>query len=455
VEIWELPCTDLAGGVRAGRLSAAEVVAAFLARIERIDRAVNAFTVVDGDRALAAARVLDARIARGEDPGPLAGLPLAVKDAEDVAGLRTTHGDPALAGAPPAAEDSIQVARLRAAGAVVVGKTNLPAHSGKAETDNLLFGVTRNPWAPEHVAGGSSGGSAAALTTAMAALATGADAGGSIRIPAGACNVAGFKPTTGVVPYGDDVPSWGPITARGPMARRMADTALALDAAAGPSARDPYAVALPGSFVAAARIRSLRGVRVAWSPTLGYASPEPRVVEVCAAAVEVLRELGATVDTGRAWVKPVLVGLVDELLRAGPDLDPARLEPHLLDWVARARRMSALDLAAAERVRHEVGLRLARVFASYDLIASPVTSRPAPRIDTPGPWSELAHVFNLSTGPAASVPAGFVTEAGAELPVGLHLGGARLDDLRVMAAAAALDAAVGASERLAPTPPCT
>lgn len=461
MQIWELPCADLAAAVRERRLSATEVVTAFLARIDRIDPAVNAFTVLDGDRALDAARALDGRIARGEAPGPLAGLPLAVKDAEDAEGFRTTHGDPALAAAPPAPADSVQVARLAAAGAIVVGKTNIPAHSAKAETDNPLYGATRNPWALDRVPGGSSGGSAAALAAGMVPLATGADVGGSIRIPASACNVAGFKPTTGVVPYGDDVPSWGSMTARGPMARRMADTALALDAAAGPSPRDLYAVALPGSFVTAAATRSLQGFRVAWSPTLGYASPDPRVVDVCAAAVEVLRELGATVETvetvldadpGRAWVKPALVAVADEVLHASGDLDPARLEPHLLDWVARARRMTALDLAAAERVRHEVGLRLARVFSSYDLIASPVTSLLPPRIDAPVPWNEQAHVFNMSTGPAASVPAGFVIEDGAELPVGLHLGGARLDDLRVMAAAAALDAAIGASERLAPCP---
>ena len=194
--------TGLAGQVRAGQLSARELVAHALARIDAVDGSVGAFVAVDPEGALIAARAVDDVVAAGGDPGPLAGIPIGVKDLEDAEGLPTARGVAAYAGRAPATSDSALVARLKAAGCVVVGKTNTPALGHKADTTNLVFGATRNPWNLERSPGGSSGGSAAAIAAGMVPLATGSDGGGSIRIPAAVCGLSGMKPSLGRVPSG-------------------------------------------------------------------------------------------------------------------------------------------------------------------------------------------------------------------------------------------------------------
>jgi aspartyl-tRNA(Asn)/glutamyl-tRNA(Gln) amidotransferase subunit A len=246
----------LAGRIRTGEQSPLEAVDAALERISRIDPDLNAFCELRADDARAQARAVGARLARGEAVGPLAGVPIGVKDLEDATGFRTTFGDPAHASDPPATHDSVEVARLRAAGAVVVGKTNTPAYGFHAETNNLVFGPTRNPWAPARTCGGSSGGSAVAVASGMVTLATGSDGGGSIRIPSETCGICGFKPTHGVVPSGDDAaPTWGHLSTRGPMARTLPEIAFALDVVKGISNRDLLSFELAGSFVdAAARL---------------------------------------------------------------------------------------------------------------------------------------------------------------------------------------------------------
>ncbi len=193
---------DLAGRVRSKEVSARELTSHALGRIEALNPQVNAFVAVDGDRALAEAAAIDERVARGEDPGPLTGIPIGVKDLEDAAGFVTTHGSPVHADDPPAENDSILVARLRAKGCVVLGKTNSPEHGWKADTDNEVFGATRNPWDLARSAGGSSGGTGAALAAGMVPLATGSDGGGSIRIPSAINGLSGLKPSLGRVPSG-------------------------------------------------------------------------------------------------------------------------------------------------------------------------------------------------------------------------------------------------------------
>jgi aspartyl-tRNA(Asn)/glutamyl-tRNA(Gln) amidotransferase subunit A len=306
---------ELAAAVRRGEVSPSEVVWDALARIADLNGAVNAFVAVDPEGAGAQAVALEQRLAAGEAIGPLVGVPVGVKDLEDAAGFVTTCGDPARRERAAATRDSVQVARLRAAGAIVVGKTNTPAYGFQAETDNLVFGATRNPWALKRTSGGSSGGSAAAVASGMVGLCTGSDGGGSIRIPSAVCGIPGFKPTHGVVPNGDvDSPTWGPFSTRGPMARTFGEIAYALDVVAGYSARDLTSFDLGGSFVDAASEPTLEGVRIIWSPTLGIATPDPAMVTACERALAVLDQHGAriveTVDSVfeeppvHAWIMP-------------------------------------------------------------------------------------------------------------------------------------------------------
>ncbi|HEX9259460.1 MAG TPA: amidase, partial [Acidimicrobiales bacterium] len=221
---------DLAEQVRRREVSARELVEHALARIDALNPRLNAFVAVDADDARAQAAAVDERIVRGEDVGPLAGIPIGVKDLEDARGFVTAKGNAKYAVAPPAEADSVQVARLRAAGCVVLGKTNAPEFGLRAETDNPVFGITRNPWDPSRTSGGSSGGSSSAVAAGMVALATGSDGGGSIRIPSAATGLSGLKPTQGWVPAGDaSAVSWQDLSTRGPMARRVVDVAFALD----------------------------------------------------------------------------------------------------------------------------------------------------------------------------------------------------------------------------------
>ncbi|MGH9008192.1 MAG: amidase, partial [Acidimicrobiales bacterium] len=243
----------LAGAVRRKEISARELVGVALGRIDALNPIINAFVAVDGDRALEQAAAVDQKVASGANPGRLAGIPIGVKDLEDTAGYVTTHGSPWFAHDPPAERDSVLVSRLRADGCVVVGKTNTPDFGWTAKTDNPLFGLTKNPWHLEHSPGGSSGGTAAALAAGMVPLATGSDGGGSIRIPASCCGLSGVKASMGRVPSGGpEPPGWPGLSAKGPMAHRIADAALALDVVVAPEPTDLRSLPRPeASWVAA------------------------------------------------------------------------------------------------------------------------------------------------------------------------------------------------------------
>src|SRR3954462_2373153 len=286
----------LAGAVSSGQLSARELVEHSLERIEATNGELNAFVVVDADGARGAAAEIDRQIAEGDDPGPLAGIPLGVKDLEDAAGLPTSQGSAVHQNDPRATSDSVLVSRPRAAGAVVVGKTNTPELGWKAQTENVLFGTTRNPWDPSRTPGGSSGGSAAATAAGMVPLATGSDGGGSIRIPSALCGLSGFKPSLGRVPSGGGhAPDWHHPSAPGPMGRRPTDIAYALDAVIGPDPSDLRSLPMPEpSWVGAVESAHVP-MKVAWSPTLGYAPVDAEVRAVCERAVGTLSDLGAEV----------------------------------------------------------------------------------------------------------------------------------------------------------------
>ena len=274
--------TSLADLVRDGAVSAREMVGHALDQIAALDPALNAFVVVDAERALAEAASLDERQARGEEVGALAGIPFAVKDLEDVAGLPTTNGSLVAPGPERAEADSELVARLKLAGAIVVGKTNTPEHGWTAQTFNARFGTTLNPWDRDRTPGGSSGGSAAAIAAGMVPLATGSDGGGSLRIPSALCGLAGFKPSPGRVPSGGArPPGWPQLSTKGTMAWLASDLAASLDVVLGPDPTDLRSLPTPeGSWRHAVDNPGVP-IRLVWSPTLGYATVDREVLELC------------------------------------------------------------------------------------------------------------------------------------------------------------------------------
>ena len=450
----------LAAQVRAGQLSARELVAHALARIDAVDGSVGAFVAVDPEGALVAARAVDDAVAAGNDPGPLAGIPIGVKDLEDAAGLPTSRGIAAHAGRPPATTDSALVARLKAAGCVVVGKTNTPALGHKADTTNVVFGPTRNPWNLERTPGGSSGGSAAAIAAGMVPLATGSDGGGSIRIPAALCGLSGMKPSLGRVPSGGgEPPDWQHLSTKGPMARSIVDTALALDAVIGPEQTDLRSLPMPDVPWASAVADPSVPLRIAWSPTLGYATPDPEVLDACEAAVERLSELGAqVVQVDEVFdVDPVFTWLtmVGTYLRRSLDavgaLDDPDLDESLRDQLTFAASLTAVDLARAEDDCHRLNLRLVERVADVRLLVTPVTAGLAPRSGRPGVvageetanWVQYTYPFNCTRSPAGTVPVGVSSQG---TPIGLQVVGPQHADQVVLRAVAAIEAELGLPE---------
>jgi aspartyl-tRNA(Asn)/glutamyl-tRNA(Gln) amidotransferase subunit A len=453
----------LADEVRAGTLAARELVAHALERIATLNPIVNAFVAVDGERAMAAAAAVDEAVASGHDPGPLAGIPLAVKDLEDAEGFVTTHGS-VTHGDSPAQADSPLVARLKAAGCVVVGKTNTPEFGWKADTDNALFGRTLNPWNTDHIVGGSSGGSAAALAAGMVPLATGSDGGGSIRIPSSCCGLSGLKPSLGRVPSGGpEAPDWHHLSTKGVMARDMADVVAALDVAVGPDPTDLRSLPKPeASWIAALDEPSLP-VRVAWSPTLGYAPVDDEVRDACERAVEAVAALGVDVvevdavfdsDPVEEWLTLTMAYNLRSLAAARGTPMWERVDALLAAQVDyAAEHISALDLVRAEDACHKLNLRLVHLFHDVRLLLTPTCAAPPPPASLGGAglingtedlnWVRFTYPFNMTRSPAASVCVG---RSSAGLPIGLQLVGPQHADLVVIRSAAALEAAIGFDE---------
>jgi aspartyl-tRNA(Asn)/glutamyl-tRNA(Gln) amidotransferase subunit A len=451
---------DTAAAVRRGDVSPRALVDDALERIATHNGALNCFVAIDADRARADAEQLETRRAAGETLGALAGVPIGVKDLEDAAGFVTTCGDPARRDAPVSARDSVEVERLRAAGAIVIGKTNTPAYGFHAETDNLLFGPTRNPWAPARTSGGSSGGSAAAVAAGLVDLCTGSDGGGSIRIPSAVCGLPGFKPTNGVVPNGDaDAPTWGSFSTRGPMARTFAEIAFALDIVAGYSERDLTSFDLAGSFAKSAAHASLADVRIVWSPTLGIATPDAAMVTACERALAVLEEHGArVVETADAVFDAAPVRSWFPRAAAGSwrtaNLDPMPWDGRFLpgaQFVAQyGESVTAAQLLEAEQGAHRATLAYAALFERADVLVTPAMATVPPRVGEPSPYGpgwagDYTLPFNLLRAPAAVVPCGTIaTEDGESVPVALQFAMPRCADMRLMRVVAGSESALGA-----------
>ncbi|MEW9548621.1 amidase [Nonomuraea sp. NPDC050783] len=453
-ELHYLSATELAGLIRAGQVSAVEVVRACLDRIEQVNPHVNAIVTLVAEQALDAAKAADAR----EPDGPLHGVPVAHKDLLDTAGIRTTYGSPLYADHVPD-QDELIVERLRAAGAISIGKTNTPEFGTGSHTVNEVFGATRNPYDLSRSAGGSSGGAAVALATGMVPLADGSDMGGSLRNPASFCNVVGLRPTPGRIPVISDVNAWYTLSVLGPMARTVEDVTLMFGAIAGFDRRSPYAIK---EIFAPEPEEGVRGMRVAWSPDLGGLPVDPRTAAVTATAPAVFERLGAYVEqveldlwdaedafrTYRAWHYALSFG----------DLD--RLGPNTAWNVEQGRQVTGADLARAERARSRLYQRMAEFFDTYDVLIAPVSQVPPFPVEQPYvseingerlpdymTWMRSAYWISALHAPAASVPAGFTPEG---LPVGVQIVGAPFADAQVLRVARAFEQATGHGRRRPP-----
>jgi amidase len=455
--------TELCARLRAGEVSAREVTEATLRRIERLDPGLRAYVTVAADRALAEADRLDARRRRGEPPGPLHGVPVAVKDTLETAGIRTTYGSRLYRAHVPA-EDQLCVERLRAAGAIVVGKTSTPEFSIGPMTWNELSGLCLNPHDPTRTCGGSSGGSAVAVAAGLAAAAVGSDLGGSLRVPASFCGVVAFRTSPGRVPQHPKAAAWDTLNVNGPMARTVRDAALVTAVMAGPDPRDPTAIAEPGTRLLEGGPPRAGPLRVAWSPDLGTVPVQPAVRAACARAVGRMARAGWAVEEAH----PDVTGVGEIWTRVRPFLilhsHHERVAAHraligrgVVERVEQYARLGALEVGLAEQARTRLYHGMRQFMAGYDLLVTPAASvepwaagEPLPPgpdgrpVDNPHDWETLTWAFTLTGLPALSLPCGR-TEAG--LPVGLQLVGRHREERTVLAAAEALEAELGLDMR--------
>jgi amidase len=464
-----LPATRLVALIRQRKISPLEVTRAVLARIEKVNAPLLGYCTVAADQALAAARKATAAVGRrGATLGLLHGVPVSIKDLTPTKGIRTTWGSKIFEHHVPEA-DGLVVERLKAAGAIVIGKTNTPEFGAGANTFNAVFGTSRNPWNPALTCGGSTGGGAIALATGMGPLAQGSDLGGSLRLPAAFCGVVGFRTSPGCVPVWPTVNGWDSLSVQGPMARTVADTALMLAAIAGPDPRVPisYPVDTRG-LLAAVKRPGVKGLRIAWGGDLGITPVDDEVRQLTEATLAVFRRLGARVETAHPDF-----GEVAEIVRTTRGLAMVmRQEDHLPKWkplmqenlvrnTEQGLALTASEIARGERLRTVLFERVRRFMERFDLILTPTAPVPPFPVEMrSGPetingvrmtnyiqWALLTYAFTVVNAPAISVPCGF-TRAG--LPVGLQLAGRWRDEAGVLRAAAAFEAAAPWAHRRPP-----
>ena len=462
-DICQLSAVEMSRLIRAKALSARDVVAAHLEQIDRVNPTVNAVVTRVIEPALDRAAAADEALARGQAVGPLHGLPVAHKDLQITAGIRTTFGSPIFRDFVPP-EDSLIVQRMRDAGAIVVGKTNTPEFGAGSQTFNPVFGATRNPYDLSKTCGGSSGGAAVALACGMAALADGTDMGGSLRNPASFCSVVGLRPSPGRVPAFPARLGWSTLSVDGPMGRTVGDVALLLSAIAGPDPRSPIALGDPGAAFARPLDRSFSGVRVAWWTNLGGLPVDPRVRTVVDAQRRIFEALGCRVDEAEPDFSDA-----DEIfktLRAyafvaglGPVVSAHRdlVKDTILWEIDRGSRLTAADVGRAELKRTELYHRLRGFMDRYEFFVLPTVQVPPFGVDQPYPteidgvametyidWMKSCYYISITGHPAISVPAGLTSDG---LPIGIQIVGRHQDDWGVLQLAHAFEQARGTLPR--------
>jgi amidase len=446
------------------KVSPLELVDAAAARIAAADKPVNAMPTLCLDRARDHARRIMEQKTSGSNAPWLGGLPIAVKDLNDVAGVRTTYGSPIYADHVPARSD-ILVERLEERGCIVMGKSNTPEFGAGANTFNEVFGETRNPWNTALTCGGSSGGSAVALATGQVWLATGSDLGGSLRTPASFCSVVGLRPSPGRVAKGPEERPFGTLSVEGPMGRTVGDTALMLDAMTGWHIEDPLSLEAPAESFQAAAAAKRRPKRVAFSPDLGIIPVDAEVKEICAAAARRFQELGAAVEEAC----PDFSGAVESFktLRAAgfvagyADLYENRrdkLKPDVIWNIEHGLKITAGDIARAELARGALYHRMAKFFGTYDLLLCPAAIVPpfdvkqrsirelnGVTFDNYVEWIRITYAVTLTSCPAISVPCGFTRNG---RPVGLQMVGRPRGEAALLSAAAAFEEMMGLAKQL-------
>jgi aspartyl-tRNA(Asn)/glutamyl-tRNA(Gln) amidotransferase subunit A len=452
LDISYMPATELRERYRLRELSPVEVTGVILERIGMLNPTLNAYLTVTVERALEDARVAERAWGGDGEPGPLCGIPISIKDLTPTSGIRTTRGSLLYEDSIPD-EDGIFVEQVYAAGAVMLGKTNTPEFGWKGDSGNRLIGPTHNPWKHGRTAGGSSGGAAAAVAAGLGPLSQGSDGAGSIRIPAGFCGIFGLKPSFGLVAHYPPS-AVEPLAHLGPLTRTVRDAALLLSVVGRYDPRDRNSYAHDTDFLASCE-GGIAGMRVAWSPDLGFAAIDPEVREITGRAARRMSELGCHVEeiqlsfpdpwpiVDTIWLA-AQAGIHRDNFEAVRDL----IDPGRVPLVEQGRKLSAVDLYDALKARTAYYQQIHETMRGYDLLVTPqlpVTAFPAGE-DHPSQidgqdtgylsWTAFTYPFNLTGHPAASVPCGFASDG---LPVALQFVGNWRDDATVLRAAAAYE----------------
>lgn len=455
-----MSATEMVAGIRAKQFSAAEVMAAHLEQIERVNPYVNAIVTLVAERAIAQARNADDSLARGEWLGPLHGLPVAHKDLHDTQGIRTTYGSPLFQDHVPV-QDALIVERMKRAGGITIGKTNTPEFGAGSQTFNPIFGATRNPYDVTKTCGGSSGGAAVALACGMIPIADGSDMGGSLRNPASFCNVVGLRPSAGRVPNWPALDGWSTLSVVGPMARTVADAALLLSAMAGPDDRSPISLQDPGSIFARPLDRSFKGVRIAWATNLSGLPFDRRVTNLVNAQRKTFEALGCLVDEAEPDLRDAdeifrVVRASSFKLRLG-GCDREFLKATILQEIEHGARLTGPELGRAEIQRTQLYHRVRTFMEQYEFLVLPVAQVPpfdlnqayvseieGVKMDNYIDWMKSCYFISVMGNPAISVPCGFTADG---LPVGIQIVGRNRAEWSVLQLAHAFEQATEFGKR--------
>jgi amidase len=456
-----MPAVKLARLLRARKLSASEVMQAFIAQIERVNPKVNAIVTFLPEQALKAAKALDRR----KSQTPLGGLPIAYKDLVATKGVRTTFGSPIYADHVPS-EDHVIVERLSAAGAITLGKTNTPEFGAGSQTFNAVFGATCNPYDLSKTCGGSSGGAAVAVACAMLPFADGSDLAASLRNPGNFCNVVGFRPTPGRVPAWPAANGWQTLSTLGPIGRTVEDTAFLLAAMAGPDRRAPASIAEPGALFNRPLKRSFKKTRIAWSRDLGGLPMDARVTAVLESQKGTFKQLGCIVEDAEPDLSAATeafhtlraLGFLDRLALLRQQRD--KLKGTVIWNIEQGLKLTGEQIARGQELRTQVFHRLRAFLERYEFLVCPVNQVPPFPLDEEYPteiagvkldnyidWMKSCYFISTASHPAISVPAGFTPEG---LPVGIQIVGRYRDDFGVLQLAHAFEQATGIWKRRPP-----